>query len=48
MSDLDSIIINLKACLVSIKGGIPLSQLESKVLCIMFYSMLYVPIMFHI
>lgn len=30
MSDLDSVIINLKACLVSIKGGIPLNQLESK------------------
>lgn len=30
MSDLDSIIINLRACLVSIKGGVPLNQLESK------------------
>lgn len=34
MDDLDSVIINLRACIVSIKGGIPLNQLESKLLLV--------------
>lgn len=32
MDDLDSVLINLKACLLSTKGGISLNQIESKFL----------------
>jgi len=32
MDELDSVLLNLKACLLSTKGGIPLSQIESKFL----------------
>lgn len=32
MDDLDSVILDLKACLISTKGGIQLSQIESKLL----------------
>jgi len=37
MDDLDSVILNLKACLVSTKGGIQLSQIESKLLKYFFH-----------
>jgi len=37
MDDLDSVILNLKACLISTKGGIQLSQLESKLLKYFFH-----------
>lgn len=37
MSDLDAIVVNLKACLVSTKGGIPLNQIESKLYYIQNY-----------
>lgn len=30
MCDIDTVIINLKACLISTKTGIPLNKLESK------------------
>lgn len=40
MSDLDSIIINLKACLVSTKNGIPLNQIESKLVFIEMFQIL--------
>lgn len=38
MSDLDSIIINLKACLVSTKSGIPLNQIEGKLFFIKIFK----------
>jgi len=40
MDDLDSIILNLKACLISTKGGIQLSQLESKLMKKCFFNFL--------
>jgi len=41
MDDLDSVLLNLKACLLSTKGGIPLSQIESKFLKYFFVFLLF-------
>lgn len=37
MGDLDSVYANLKACLISCKGGIPLKDLESELFKCYFY-----------
>lgn len=40
MGDLDSLYINLSACLVSCKGGIPLKDVESELLLLLYFFVL--------